>query len=626
MKLNYKNLLAIGFFTLGMFACKTDFLDVMPPNEIASDQVWADGALSEAFVTGIYQGLDQGGFSEQMLASLSDEAVFTHTGRNINTVNEGSLSPSSLGWVDGTYNWSNMYSRIRSANMAIEKLPAATFTNTTLRDRLLGEALFMRAYYYHQLVRYYGSVPLIMKVYTLGEDYNMSRNTFEECVNAIVADCDKAAELLAGKTEIKGRATKLAALTLKSRMLTYAASDLHDVNKMKAKSSELGSYEKVEYLAYTSGDQKSRWQAALAASKAALEASNGGYKLNLTAPVSAAEGKTNYISMAMAGASGDKSLDASAASEIIFAKYFTPSLSQAGRQMGLNNGPNGYHNWAGNTPIGLLVDDYEMMDGTPFSWTNPMHKANPYVNRDPRFYATVLYDGADWKPRPPDVNDPANQIQTGAYDILNSAGAKANRYGYDTRQSIIEDWNGSRTGYYMRKFIDPNPELYDNTDRQNIPWPFMRVTEIIFNLIEANIELGNETDALALLNKIRFRAGMPALPSLTGQALMNAYRHERRIELVYEEHRYHDARRWMIAPETLGRSLQYINVVGKFKPGKTMSEPYKYDPTVYDYTYTPVEEKAHENRKWLDKMYFRPFSRDEVNRNQSLLQNPGYTN
>ena len=96
MKLNYKNIVAIGFFTLGTFACSTDFLDVTPPSEIAADQVWGDGALSEAFVTGIYQGLDQGGFSEQMLASLSDEAVFTHTGRNINTVNEGSLSPSSI--------------------------------------------------------------------------------------------------------------------------------------------------------------------------------------------------------------------------------------------------------------------------------------------------------------------------------------------------------------------------------------------------------------------------------------------------------------------------------------------------------------------------------------------------
>jgi len=623
MKLNYKSLLAISVLVTGFASCNTDFLDVTPPSEIAADQVWSDGALAEAFVTGIYEGLDQGGFSEQMLASLSDEAVFTHTGRDINLVNEGSLSASVLGWVDGTYNWSNMYSRIRSTNIAIENLPTASFPNTALKDRLLGEAYFMRAYYYQQLLRYYGGVPLIKKVYKLNEDYQVTRNTYEECVVSIVSDCDSAAIMLAGKNEVKGRATKLAAMALKSRVLTYAASDLHDVPTMKAKSAELAGFSNPEFLGYTSGERNARWTAALAASKAALDESNGGYKLNLTAPVTPEEGKLNYVSISMGGGSADKTLDASASSELIFAKYFIPNLSQGGRQIGLYNGPNGYHNWAGNTPIGLLVDDYEMMDGTPFRWTNPAHKANPYINRDPRLYATILYDGAPWKPRPSDVNDPADQIQTGSYDITNEAGTKVNRYGLDTRQSTVEDWNGSRTGYYMRKFIDPNPELYDNSDRQDIPWPFIRVTELVFNVIEASIELGQEAEAINWLNRIRFRAGMPAL-KLSGEALKKAYQNERRVELVYEEHRYHDARRWMIAPETLGRPLQYISVTGRFKPGKTMREPYRYDPEVYDYTYNSVEERAHENRKWLDKMYFRPFHRDELNRNANLTQNPGY--
>jgi hypothetical protein len=450
------------------------------------------------------------------------------------------------------------------------------------------------------------------------------RNTFDECVKQIVSDCDSAALLLKGKAEQKGRATEVAALALKSRILLYAASDLHDIPTAKAKSAVIGAYPNPEFLGYLTGDRKARWQAAQTAAKAALDASNGGYKLNLTAPVTAEQGKINYISVAMAGYSADKTLDASGGSEIIFGRYFSASQTSDGaRQTGLNNGPNGYHNWAGNTPIGLLVDDYEMMDGTPFKWTNPTHKASPYTNRDPRFYATVMYDGAPWKPRPSDAKDPANQIQTGSYDLLDEKGALFNRKGLDTRSSSIEDWNGSRTGYYMRKFIDPNPALYDNTDRQNIPWPFFRVTEVVFNYIEASIELGQEAVALEWLNKIRFRAGMPAL-KVSGTALRDAYRHEKRIEMAYEEQRYHDARRWMIAPTTLGRPLQYITVIGKFKAGKSMKEPYHYDTTVYDYTYTPVEEKSHENRKWVDKMYFRPFSRDEINRNAKLVQNPGY--
>lgn len=604
-------------------SCDMDFLDVNPPSEIAADQVWTDGALAEAFVTGSYNGLGDGGFFEQMQASLTDEAVFTHTGRSINTVNEGSLSPSNLGWVDATYGWSQMYTNIRATNISLANLKNATFPNQVLKARLQGESYFLRAYYYQQLLRYYGSVPLIKKVYALNENYEATRNTYDECVKSIVSDLDSAAILLDGKTLAKGRATKAAALSLKSRVLLYAASDLHDMPTAKAKSTVISAFANPEFLGYVSGDRKARWQLALDATKAAMAAASSGYKLALAAPVTPEAGRLNYISMAMAGASADPTLDPTASSEIVFGKYFSPSLAQGPRQTGLNNGPNGYHNWAGNTPIGLLVDDYEMMDGTPFKWTNPVHKAAPYTNRDPRLYATIMYDGAPWKPRPSDAKDPANQIQTGAYDLLDDKGALINRKGLDTRSSSIEDWNGSRTGYYMRKFIDPNPALYDNSDRQNIPWPFIRVTELVFNAIEANIELGNDADALLWLNRIRFRAGMPAITA-TGAALKEAYRKEKRIEMAYEEQRYSDARRWMIAAETLGRPLQYITVIGKFKAGQSMKEPYHYDKTVYDYTYTPVEEKAHENRTWVDKMYYRPFSRDEINRNAKLAQNPGY--
>jgi hypothetical protein len=624
MKLKYKNIILIALLASGgLTSCDTDFLDVTPPTEIPSEEVWKDGALAEGFVTGIYAGLQQGGFSEQMLASLTDEAVFTHTGRNINTINEGSLSPSSLGWVDDTYGWGPMYTRIRATNLAIQNLATATFSGDALKDRLKGESYFLRGYYYQQLLRYYGAPPLIKKVYALNEDYSIPRSSYDEVVKSIVSDLDSAALLLDGKTLVKGRATKTAALALKSRVLLYAASDLHDIPTAKAKSSLISGYPNPEFLGYVSGDRTARWTAALNASKAAMDGGNGGYKLNLTEPETAERGKLNYISMAMAGASADKTLDPSAASELIFGRYFIPGLSEGARQTGLNNGPNGYHNWAGNTPIGLLVDDYQMMDGTDFKWTNPVHKAAPYTNRDPRFYASVMYDGAGWKPRPSDVKDPANQIQTGSYDLLDEKGALINRKGLDTRSSSVEDWNGSRSGYYMRKFIDPNPSLYDNTDRQNIPWPFIRFTEVVFNYIEANIELGKDAEALLWLNKIRFRAGMPALKA-TGAELKEAYRKERRIEMVYEEQRYHDARRWMVAPTTLGRTMTYINVLGKFKAGQSMKEPYHYDTSVYDYVYTPVEEKSHENRTWVDKMYFRPLSRDEMNRNAKLVQNPGY--
>jgi hypothetical protein len=268
------------------------------------------------------------------------------------------------------------------------------------------------------------------------------------------------------------------------------------------------------------------------------------------------------------------------------------------------------------------VDDYEMMDGSKFDWNIPAHKNDPYADRDPRLYATILYDGAGWKPRPSDVAgiDPVNQIQTGYYD--NGSGGLIN--GVDTRESAIENWNGSRTHYYVRKFIDPDPAVVDNQSGfQVVPWPFIRYTEIAFNYAEACIELGLEDEAKTWLNKIRFRSGMPAITE-TGTALRDLYRNERRIELAYEEHRYHDARRWMIAPTTLGRGIKNINVTAKLKAGKSPLVPYRYDKTVYDYTYTVQDETSNETRTCVDKMYYRPINSDEMSRNEKLVNNPSY--
>ena len=617
-----KNLYLLVLVTFFAMACKKDFMDVNPPDKISADLVWKDPALAQAFVNDIYNGLSNGGFSEQMLASVSDEALFTHPTRGIDLVNNATINPSTLGWVDDTWAYKQMYKRIRACNTTIERIVGGDngLSSQGLKDQLLGEAYFLRAYFYQQLVRYYGAVALITKTYALTDNFNIKRNTYEECINFIIKDCDEANRLLAGKTLDKGRTSALAALALKSRVLIYAASDLHDRAKLTAKITGIAA-QKLDFLSYASGNQMDRYKLAQTAAKAVLDA-GAGYKLTLSVPATIAEGQLNFKSIAMGGGSKAPGIDAAAASELIFARYF---ITQSNNRHAQQNGPNGYHNWAGNTPIGLLVDDYEMNDGSKFSWTNPAQKANPYQNRDPRFYATILYDGAGWKPRDKASGnvDPASQIQTGIYDLV-SSGSVTDFKGLDTRGSSIENWNGSWTGYYYHKFIDPDPNIVDASAPQTIPWPFFRYTEAVFNYIEASIELGELTNATNWLNKIRFRAGMPAVTATDQAGLREVYRHERRIEMAYEEQRYHDTRRWLIAGETLGRKVTYIKVTGKFKAGKTMSAPYHYDPTVYDYTYSPVEENAQENRSWDNKLYFRPFSRDEINKNNLLEQNPGY--
>lgn len=608
--------LAISVFAF-MASCNDDFVSITPLSEVSEDIVWSDEGLATAAVTGVYNGLGAGGFDEQMLASLSDEAIFTHTGRGINTVNESRANSNETGWINNTYDWNNMYRYIRAANIAIQELNKGGLENTELRDRLLGEVLYLRAYYYHQLVRFYGGVPITDEPFTLDSDFNLPRNTFEECVNFIVADCDAAFALLDGKDMESGRADAETALALKSRILLYAASDLYDNTIASGNSSLIAGYSNPELIGYTSGSQQERWVRAKNAAKAALDYSNAGYKFGLTSPVTNEEGEQNYLNISLARNGGEV--------DIIWERQYVESTGP-GRRIGLFNGPNGYHNWAGNTPIQNLIDAYGMSDGSEFDWDNPDHNSKPYENREPRFYASILYDGADWKPRPSDVadRDPANQIQTGQYEVIDSEGNVTTHFGLDTRQGPIEDWNGTRTGYYFKKFIEPDPSFVDQTDFQTIPWPFFRYTELVLNYVEAVLEADNdEAEAKAWLNQIRYRVGLPEI-TVTGQDLMEVYRNERRLELAFEEHRYHDVRRWMIAPSTLGAPAGLIQITGTLKPGAQVTT-YRYDPTNYDYSYvTGVVDPGFENRLWLDKSYFRPIRNNELKSNTSLVQNPGY--
>ena len=184
-----------------------------------------------------------------------------------------------------------------------------------MKERLQGEAHFMRAYFYQQLLRYYGGIPLITHVYGLNEDYTLPRNTFEESVNFILKDCDSAITFLTGKSLPKGRGSVNAALALKSRVLLYAASDLHDIPTVKAKSTLIAGYSNPELLGYISGDRTARWQAAQTAAKAVLDAAGSGYQLNLGAPASLADAQKNYLSIAMGGGSKDGGIDAAASAE-----------------------------------------------------------------------------------------------------------------------------------------------------------------------------------------------------------------------------------------------------------------------------------------------------------------------
>ncbi|HEX6927485.1 MAG TPA: RagB/SusD family nutrient uptake outer membrane protein [Longimicrobiaceae bacterium] len=574
----------------GLAACDSSVLDVSPKDQIAEEAIFEDPNLTQAFLNDIYLGMGHGLY-EIMLSSLSDEAHFVH-GYNTDKVVQAIISPSDRGAIDdGRFNhfdWGDNYFRIRQANLVLSRIDSTTYDEERKRQ-MKGEALFLRAYFYHNLLRMYGGVPLVTEVYGLNDDYEIPRSSFEETVDFILADATQAAELLPVEASNLGRATKGAALALKARVLLYAASDLYHENPSGM----------AETGYTTPQDRQAMWRAAKDAAKEVMDL--GVYGLFRPDPATPEEAAQNYADLFLQKIS----------EEVILSRFFLRTRDD-GYHPGLHNGPNGFHNWAGNTPTQNLVDDYRMLDGAPFDWGNPEHAASPYDSRDPRFYGTILYDGAEWRERPDDVMEiePYGIIQTFRRLTLPDGRTFP---GVDTRDSPIEDWNGSYSGYYLRKFIDPT--VNHQFTKQEIPWIFFRYAEILLNYAEASIELGELDDAVMALNQIRRRAGMPELSASMGQdALREEYRNERRIEMAYEEQRFFDVRRWMIAPEEFSENARGINIYieGTSRTDRSTWTNYRY------------EVQSIQNRAWDDKMYFMPIHRDEMNRNPALVQNPGY--
>ena len=345
---------------------------------------------------------------------------------------------------------------------------------------------------------------------------------------------------------------------------------------------------------------------------------------------------------------------------MIFTKQFINKSQNADNnvrnRVALCHGPNGYHNWAGVTPTNDLVMSFEMEDG---SINSSMFKAgetttmNPFLNREPRFYATIGYDGAEWgRPRPSDsqVFDPTpmGTLQMGFYELSSGGGpvdaqvafdATGNPIktisftgvnGVDTRRSSVEDWNGSFTGYLEKKLIDTSFEASESMF-QTCPYPFIRLAEMYLIAAESCIELNRLDEAVSYLDALRNRIGRPdtkATLNIRNLAfnqsnLREFLRLERRSELSYEDSRYYDIRRWMIAPEMMSKSLTGIAVVARLKPGKTASAPYVKNPEIWDYQYFVTDLTYRETRKWNNKLYFAPIKRDEINRNPAMVQNPG---
>ncbi len=576
-----------GFCLLLLGSCSQNILDITPTNAISDASVWSDPSLVNAFVNARYSQISHGWYSESWVSSMCDETWLTWA-RDTDPINESYSSPSFIGsmngghWGENGRRWDNIWNNIANCNIYFDNVGKVAYPDTTVRATLSAQVRFIRAFNFWDLVQRWGGLPIITKSHnlnTVSEIANVKRNTYQECIDFLVSELDKAAAVLPAKYSSGndyGRATSVAALALKSKILLYAASPL--MNDPRSDDPGL-------LVHYASPQGQAGWQKAADAAQAAITAAtSAGYALYNKYP---SDVKKNYTQLFLDGGN----------SEVLFDRE--GGASSTGTNLGYldeANGPNGYGGWGGNTPISEFVDDFEMADGSKFSW-NSADSITPFQNRDPRLSAYVLCNGDVWQNR---------TLET--FWFTKPDGSQSG--GQDTKYGANQ-WNTSQTAYNMRKYLDETYS-YGTWSFKPRNWIWLRLGEQYLNLAEAQYNLGNMAASQAALNVIRDRAHMPEITS-TGTQLWNDIVYERRVELAFEEHRYFDVRRWEIAPTVLNRDATGLVIMRK--GDGTSTSP-------YTFSYRPG--KVVEHRIFLPKLYWLAIPLDEITKNPNLQQNPGY--
>ena len=547
----------VTLITIFLSAC-SNLLDLQPLDSFSNEAIFTDAKLTEAYVNARYlemlTGIGVGSTYSQGpgMRFICDEAYHNFNYYSSYTFNRGEITPDQSGDLYNT--WSRYYTAIKNCNLFFSNIEKLNTDQNTI-NRLTGEVTFLRAFFYADLISRFGGVPIITHVFGLDEDMSVTRNSYDECVSFVVSELDKAATLLPAVHESSnfGRATKAAALALKSRVLLYAASPL-----------------------WNTSNDGGKWRAAAEAAKAVIDLTDNGAQLY--------ELDNDYKGLFINNGS----------SEIIFMRMFNKEMDT---YFDYVNSPNGFPGWSMTCVLHDMVDAYEVADGTMPTETEYAPGNTPWQNREPRFYASIVCDGQQYRGR--------------EIEYFVSASGNAANSGIDSEQSAVENWNASKSHYSIRKFMDES--LTDmNTAISTQPWIYIRLAEVYLNYAEAMFEQGNENEARLYINKIRERArgGNPnILPDITvsGEALREKIYHERQIELAFEDHRYFDVRRWKIADITENKPARKITILR--------------DDVTHEKTYT-IE--VLQERKFLPQHYLMPIPRTETQRAPQIEQNPGY--
>jgi hypothetical protein len=587
-------------------SCKRDLLDKKPLDAISEDAVFADPTFLQNYVYNVYNGIKPpwspgtGGF--EGLTDIAVDQPETHDrAAGIREYLEGIMSPDNV--TDLTNLWNEEYGFIRKANIFFEKVETSAIPADKL-EPMKGEMHFLRAWMYFELMRTYGGVPLIKTSFQLNEgSFDVPRNSFDECAVFVLEECGMAITLLDGLTPVAGKISKEAAMGLKARILLYLASPLNNPS-----------------------NDLSKWQAAEVATKAVID-------LPFTLHPKQEELFKRPLQT----------------DEIIFGKSFTPGTRIPDWGFNYDYWPSGFDARQRLMPTQNFVNMFQLTngkypylaDGLTVNAASGYDPQKPNLNRDPRYYTSVVYPGAG----PFTINDGAKStVRT--YEYWEDANPNPNNAPPYKNPNTVDPKNGQnlfdfgrdsktywvkgltpfhwrvQTGYTFRRLLDfDGPRAsFDYDYSQAII--FMRLAEFYLNYAEIQIALGNEATAREYINKVRKRpsVNMPDVTS-SGAELVREYRNERAVELHLEDSRFYDLMRWKAAPGNVDIPVRGLTSVTMdwtgAQPGDLVGK--------LTYTYGVIAE-AEVRTAWKgDYYYLFPIPNDEIKKsNNAITQNPGY--
>lgn len=471
------------------------------------------------------------------------------------------------------------YTLIHDINSFLINIKTGTVSED-IKKQYSAEVRFLRALTYFEMVKRYGGVPIILVPQNIndGDALFVPRNKEKEVYELIRKECDTISAILpeSYSSSDMGRITKYAALALKSRAMLYAAS--------------IAKYSTVQLdgiVGIPASDADTYWEASLDASEAIMAA----HKFVLYDEYPEEKAK-NYQMIFL-----DEDNE-----EIILAKKFIGKLY--GHTFDDYTQPNFNYTYWGCcfSPSLELVDAFEMKDGSSgvIDWPNVQGQQREiFKNKDPRFEASIMYNGQQWAW---DTCRIWKGIYTETGELRNSETELYN--GMDEVGRDQKTTQGPLTGFLLKKFLDP-VLVFPLVNESGQDWILFRYAEVLLNYAEASFELGQTANALDAINEIRTRAGIASLGSVT----LDQIRHERRIELVFETHRFWDIRRWRIADNFMGKNLS-----GAFPYYHFATNQFEYE----------VGNTEFFDRVWKQEYYYYPINESRRNNNPNLIENPGY--